>query len=110
MTGINDLPIQLVLSIIEYLRPHIHSIGSSIFWRDGADIVDRWYKRGPIEGEEVASEPQEKSVSSGKWEYVRVKFKLSLFSEETDEDDDTSDEDVNLQSDRGYSTLRSLRQ
>lgn len=44
------------MDIIEYLRPWICSIGNHTFWRDGGDVLERWFRHR--NDEEIESRSQ----------------------------------------------------
>jgi hypothetical protein len=60
MAIITDLPLELVLDIIEYLKPYSFSIGSNENLRYGASILESWhnFKQQASHSEAPASESQ----------------------------------------------------
>ena len=119
MTGINDLPPELVLDIIEHLKPHICPIGNEKFWREGGEILERWYEQGTIDGGDRDSESEEVELVLGKMKAYISENEIMILSLLADEISDSSDEkdtnDDNIEnsdskSDQGYTNLRSLRQ
>ena len=60
MASIGDVPLELVLDIIEYLKPYSFPIGSNENLRYGASILESWhnFKQQASYSEAPASESQ----------------------------------------------------
>jgi hypothetical protein len=115
MAIITDLPLELVLDIIEYLKPYSSSIGSNENLRYGASILESWhnFKQQASHSEAPASESQTASETPDILEPKEVALQsLTLGTDEASHDEERKPaiDNINSKQYQSYSALRALRQ